>query len=212
MRTCSIDNCKKHYKETHKKEIAKYNKQYYKDNKEYFFQKRKQWLKDNSEYHKQWEQKNKEKRCKQKQQYYQDNKEYFVECDKQYRTEHKEQRIKWSKQYYQTPAGRASSKASRHNRRILKKGLTLAIVQRVYEANIAKYGRLTCILCGKSIVFGDDSLDHLTPLIRGGSNNYENLGIAHLICNKQKFTMTLQEWNKVNNQIKTKGDKKWQIQ
>jgi len=45
-----------------------------------------------------------------------------------------------------------------------------------------------------NIEFGKDSLEHLTPLSRGGSNDYDNLGVAHFGCNSQKNTKTLDEW------------------
>lgn len=106
------------------------------------------------------------------------------------------------KQYRQTPAGKASQKAHWHNRRILKKGLTKETIQRVYEDNIAKYGVLTCYLCFKPIINNDDSLDHSIPLSRGGTNNYDNLGIAHLTCNLRKGTKTLNEYKtKLANKV-----------
>ncbi len=98
------------------------------------------------------------------------------------------------KQYRKTPAGKANIKANRHNRRTLEKDLTREMVQRVYKDNITKYGVLTCYLCGKPIVDNDDCLEHSTPLSRGGTNNYNNLGIAHQSCNNQKYTKTLDEY------------------
>ena len=53
---------------------------------------------------------------------------------------------------------------------------------------------MTCVLCFKPIEFGDDALEHLTPLLRGGNNDFSNLGIAHQSCNKQKYIMILDEW------------------
>ena len=133
-----------------------------------------------------------------KKQYNEDNKEYVAKQTKQYRIDNKERfaeyKKQWEKQYAQTPAGKASKKAHRHNRRALTKELTKAIIQRVYEANIIKYGQLTCVLCFKPIEFGDDSLEHLTPLSRGGSNDFNNLGVSHLSCNQRKFIKTLEEW------------------
>ena len=98
------------------------------------------------------------------------------------------------KQYRNTPTGKLVMKAIDHNRRILKKGLTKETIQRVYEDNINKYGVLTCYLCSKPIINSEDSLEHSIPLSRGGSNNYENLGVAHRRCNSQKGIMTLEEW------------------
>ena len=75
--------------------------------------------------------------------------------------------------------------------------LSVNIIQVVYEDNIKKYGTLTCILCNKPIEFGQDSLEHLQPISRGGTNEYNNLAIAHRKCNAQKTDRTLEEWKMV---------------
>jgi len=82
-------------------------------------------------------------------------------------------------------------------RRALTKDLTYDTIQRVYEDNIKKYGTLTCVLCNNPILFGDDSLEHLLPLVRGGTNDYDNLGVAHLKCNLKKNRKTLKEWKEI---------------
>ena len=173
---------------------AKYNKQYYQDNKEYLNKVNKQWKQDNKERVNAQSSKDyfKDKKCilKRHKQWQQDNPEYR----KQYYQDNKEKIAKQIKQYRQTLNGRIVTKACHHNRRAMTRGLTKAIIQSVYEDNIKKYGRLTCILCFKPIEFGNDSLDHLTPLSRGGSNDFSNLGISHLSCNCKKHTMTLKEW------------------
>ena len=188
---CSIEDCNnKHYGKglcvkhywrqyhsVHKERQAERCEQYRQNNKERIAKRMIQWRKDNPEYH-----------VKYGNQYYQDNKDHLTE---------------YKRQYYKTPAGKASMKAHKANRRAMLKGLTLAIVQRVYEANIVKYGQLTCCLCFKPIKFGEDSLEHLTPLTREGTNNYDNLGIAHLNCNIRKQAMTLEEWF---NKTKTKKE------
>lgn len=81
----------------------------------------------------------------------------------------------------------------------LKKGggeLPLKRIQQVYEDNIKRFGTLTCYLCYVSIKFGEDSLDHKTPLSRGGDNKYENLGVAHFRCNCRKHNKTEKEYRK----------------
>ncbi len=74
--------------------------------------------------------------------------------------------------------------------------LTLPIVQQVYEDNIKKYGTLTCYLCMHPIVFRDDSVDHIFPVSRGGTNEYKNLAITHLRCNVKKKDKTIEEYKK----------------
>lgn len=75
--------------------------------------------------------------------------------------------------------------------------LSSKVLQMVYEDNIKKYGTLTCYLCVKPINFGKDTLDHKTPLIRGGDNQYNNLGIACVSCNCRKHTKTEIEYQEV---------------
>lgn len=69
-------------------------------------------------------------------------------------------------------------------------------IQQIYEENIKHYGTLTCYLCSKSIVFGDDTLDHIFPIARGGTNDKSNLAVAHRSCNSRKNTKTLEEYRK----------------
>ena len=211
MITCSIKDCnnkhyarglcKLHWSRQWRLKNKDKVKQGYLNSKEYYAE----YYQDNKEkiikYSKQWRINNKEHYIKQRKQYYQDNKEHILKYNKQYQQNNKEKRAEYIKPYmkawYQTPSGKASSKAHHHNRRISEKGLTKETVQRVYEDNIKKYGTLTCVLCGKPVEFKDSSLEHLTPLSRGGSNLYENLGVAHLTCNLRKYIMTLEEWRQI---------------
>lgn len=184
----------KKYHQEHREERLKYNKQYYSDNKERFIEIGKKYRENNiekvKENMKQWEKLN----PNYNKEWYQANKEYKLKCHKEWAQKNKEHLREYNKQYHKTPKGNASMKAKNHNRRTLLRGLTKETIQRVYEDNIKKYGTLTCCLCFKPIEFGDDSLEHLTPITRHGSNLYENLGIAHLNCNIRKQAMTLKEW------------------
>lgn len=67
----------------------------------------------------------------------------------------------------------------------------------------------TCILCGDPI---DTTLplrhrlartiEHLTPLIRGGRHDLDNIAFAHRACNTRKQDKTLEEyraWQKQAN-------------
>lgn len=121
-----------------------------------------------------------------------------IHWHKQYYQKHKKERAEYSKRYLQTPAGKMKSKAADNKRRLLESTLTKENMQQVYEDNIKKYGTLTCILCNKPIKFGEDSLEHLTPLSRGGTNNYNNLGVSHKNCNIKKHTKTMKEYFKLD--------------
>jgi len=188
---------RKKWQAKNREHILQQNKKYRQDHKEY-----------RAEYNKQYQQKNKQKGIKKAERYRKAHPDLVKKSQKKYKQKHKEKIAKfmkqYMKQYYHTVNGKAVIKAIRHNRRALTKDLTGETIQQVYEANIAKYGVLTCYLCGKPIIDNDDSLEHSTPVTRQGSNNYENLGIAHKKCNSRKGTMTLIEW--FNN--KTEG-KQW---
>jgi len=84
--------------------------------------------------------------------------------------------------------------------------LSIKTVQLVYEDSIKKYGTLTCYLCELPIEFGKDELEHKTPLIRGGTNEYNNLGVACVKCNHKKHTKTVEEFT---NQHKTERHRQW---
>ena len=88
-------------------------------------------------------------------------------------------------------------KFSKKRNKIFRRGfgfISNEIIQMIYEDNIKKYGTLTCYLCFKSIEFGQDSLEHKIPLSRGGTNEYNNLDVAHRRCNSRKYNKTIEEY------------------
>lgn len=78
--------------------------------------------------------------------------------------------------------------------------LSVSTIQQVYEDNIKQYGTLTCIYCLLPILFGKDTLEHKQPLSRGGTNEYENLGIACSRCNSIKKNKTEKEFKNIDSQ------------
>ena len=87
-------------------------------------------------------------------------------------------------------------KMLRHRRRYTGCSLNVKTIQQVYEDNIKQYGTLTCYLCLNPIEFGQDHLEHKTPLSRGGTNERDNLDIACQKCNRKKNIKTEQEFRK----------------
>jgi 5-methylcytosine-specific restriction endonuclease McrA len=92
---------------------------------------------------------------------------------------------------------RMKSRASAAMRYAAGGYLSKETIDSVYSDNIKKYGALTCALCLLSIQKGDDSLEHLTPLSRGGTNEYSNLAIAHRKCNSRKNKKTVNEFKQL---------------
>ena len=51
-----------------------------------------------------------------------------------------------------------------------------------------------CAICGKYLKFSKMTIDHITPLSRGGTNEISNLQAACLSCNRSKCDMTPAEF------------------
>jgi hypothetical protein len=43
-----------------------------------------------------------------------------------------------------------------------------------------------CGICGKDVGFEVGTLDHITPVTKGGSHTYDNVQLAHQSCNREK--------------------------
>lgn len=104
-----------------------------------------------------------------------------------------------SKKYIIKYGGIKTSKSKREYRLLYKYNfrnagkLSVGDIQAVYEENIKEFGTLTCIYCLNPITFGNDSLEHIIPLSRGGRNDRDNLAIACLTCNKIKSFRLIDE-------------------
>lgn len=67
-------------------------------------------------------------------------------------------------------------------------------IQRLAAAVFAERGRV-CHLCGMP---GADTLDHLIPRSRGGTDELENLAPAHKSCNSSRGAMALDKWREIH--------------
>lgn len=61
-----------------------------------------------------------------------------------------------------------------------------AFVERVEIAVVRERDKGLCGICGAPVSRGEESLDHIVPLARGGEHSYRNVQLAHLSCNKRK--------------------------
>lgn len=78
--------------------------------------------------------------------------------------------------------------AKKHRRRARE---AEAFVEDIDPAVVYRRDRGTCYLCGRQVprVVDDalsPSLDHVIPLVRGGPHSYDNIRLAHRICNARK--------------------------
>jgi 5-methylcytosine-specific restriction endonuclease McrA len=186
------DNSRRHYlanKEKIKERHLKYrfenkerireqrnahDRKHYSENKEKVLERNRKWAKANPE-------KIKVKTKERSHKHYLANKEKLKERHKKYYVENKE---KW-RGYGKNPLVKRAVQAKDARRRYPGE-ISTEDVCRLYVDNIKHFGVLTCYLCGGIILDGQDSLDHKIPIRRGGTNEYSNLGVAHLKCNLRK--------------------------
>lgn len=164
-------------------------------------EKAKIWYKMNKKrknnYDKEYQQVNKEHLRNVKHDYYIENKYFLNKEHHEYYQKNKERLKDYQKQYNEHRKGtsdyiyenKVRNFKRRQNGYVRKK-----TIQMIYEDNIKKFGTLTCILCNNPIVFGQDSIEHLIPLCKGGTHEYNNLGVSHRSCNKSKGRKTFEEF------------------
>lgn len=105
--------------------------------------------------------------------------------------------------FTKTEKGQISRRATHHKRRVnispLEK-LTPFIIKEIYDSNINKYNKLTCVYCFSPC---EDNwhLDHIIPLVKGGTNNKSNLTISCPWCNLSKGSKTVEEFVSVKEVI-----------
>lgn len=71
----------------------------------------------------------------------------------------------------------------RRNRRARKSG---ALVSRVYFKTILLRDLGICGICAKPIMENTIELDHIIPLVAGGTHEPSNVQLAHRACNRRK--------------------------
>lgn len=146
-----------------------------------------------------YRQANREKIQRQSRAYYENNKARILEYSRTYSREwrtanperEREQRSRWRA----NNPDKVGKAAARRAQVELEGNATPKLIEAKWEA-----GDKTCILCGQPI---DDSLpprhpashtiEHLTPIARGGRHDLDNIDFAHWRCNSQKQDKTLEE-------------------
>lgn len=168
----------------HKKEAQEYFKRYQKNHKQKLIQLRREWVAKNRKYVSEWQRR-----------YRQLNVEAIAKYMEVYQQLHKVELAEKRRMYWKH---HKHLKRVHHHTRILRLkeagALTVETIQKVYEDNIKQYGTLTCYLCESPIVFGEDNLEHRTPLSRNGTNVYENLKVSCSLCNIRKRNKTESEY------------------
>lgn len=47
-------------------------------------------------------------------------------------------------------------------------------------------GEVPCFVCGRPVSFNEATLEHVVPLSKGGTDDFENLSISHAHCNHRR--------------------------
>lgn len=127
----------------------------------------------------------------QRKEYYERTKQATLDKNCEYRRRNRE-RIAAKRKEYASGKGREVIRAIHRNRKARKRNApgshTAADVQRIYDAQ-----KGYCYYCGVEV--GDlYHVDHVIPLVRGGSNAPDNLVIACPVCNLSKHNKLPHEW------------------
>ena len=147
-----------------------------------------------------YRQANREKIQRQARAYYENNKARILEYSRAYSREwraanperEREQRRRWRA----NNPDKVGKAAARRAQAELEGNATPELIEAKWEAS-----NKTCIPCGNPI---DPTLpprhpmsltiEHLTPIARGGTHNINNLDFAHFGCNASKGAKTLEEY------------------
>ena len=176
---------RKYYHENSEKEKAKHRK-YYLENKEKIKVYDKKYYLENLEKIKAYNQENSEKHKAFYRKYYLENKRNIKAASKKYRKENPEKVKAIGKKYrLENPGKTREHKIKRRGYGTPKNG----ILDKVITENILKYGEIVCEKC-KEKCPNNFHIDHIRPVSKGGSNDYDNLQILCADCNHKKFTKT----------------------
>lgn len=94
--------------------------------------------------------------------------------------------------------GRATKNAHTQKYYAQAKGATEA--ELIPIAELYERDKGVCQLCNLPCTTQDASVDHKTPISRGGQHTWENVQLTHLTCNIWKSNMTMEEWQQRANQ------------
>lgn len=129
-------------------------------------------------------------------QYYQANVQKYRERARRWRENNREHRREMRRKWAALNPDKVSERVARRARVELEGNATTELIEAKWDASDK-----TCCLCGEPIDCTlpprhrmSRTLEHLTPICRGGRHDIENLGFAHFSCNASKKDKTLEEY------------------
>ena len=192
-----------------KEYMKEYHKKWYEKNKDKILKQDKEKYEKNStpkrQYDKKYYQEHNQKLKLMAREYRKRNPEKIKEINKNYykknKEEHDKQTLKWIKEnrdkvnkwirrWRKTERGKLITRKNNIKRRALEKGNNLTIEQLKIILDRDK----TCIYCktdNKKL-----TLEHITPLTKGGENSFSNCAMACINCNSSKRNKDVLIWCK----------------
>jgi 5-methylcytosine-specific restriction endonuclease McrA len=150
------------YRQKHKEQIRAYNRRYRAVNRDCRREYDKEWLSKHPGRAAEYRRKYRAKR---------------LACNDKWLAQHPGYMFRWYKNH---PGKRTeysrTTRASRRN----------AFAEHVDLDLVAARDHWRCGICGLSIRKGEESLDHIIPVSRGGKHEYSNVQLAHTVCNLWK--------------------------
>lgn len=147
-------------------------------------------------YNAEWRKANKEAIKEKKATYYQNNIAAITEYRRRHYYEYRDAYIRRNRRWRAANPDKVGELIARRAQAELDGNATPELIQAKWDASDH-----ACILCGQPI---DDTLpmrhprsrtlEHLTPICRGGRHDIDNLDFAHYGCNSSKGAKTLEEY------------------
>lgn len=131
---------------------------------------------------------NQERLSAQHKAYYQANREQILARVKSYYEQNREKVIAYQLAYCRTNPDKVAERAKRRDDRMAANGGSHT--KEELEAKFAEFGNV-CVYCGTSERIG---IDHMIPVVRGGTDNIENIVPACRSCNSRKNARTAEEF------------------
>ena len=155
-----------------------------------------QWRKDNpgrhdSAFFKVYYERDKSKRTAQAKAWAEANPEKIKQIKRDYITRNPQRRKESANAYGRSQKGGSARRNRRARVRAAEGTHTAEDIALLYQE---QEGR--CGYCGITL-YDDYHVDHMIPIVRGGSNGPENLLVTCMLCNSSKCDKTPEEWEAV---------------
>jgi 5-methylcytosine-specific restriction endonuclease McrA len=94
----------------------------------------------------------------------------------------RQKKIDYQKEYY-----RNNYDAVRDNIRKRNAAQYTDVLEDVVLWEVYKRDNGVCGICSRAVKWEDTTIDHVKALSQGGTHTYDNVQIAHLVCNTTKY-------------------------